>query len=203
MLLFTLLVAAFELPVPLFVPSGDARVKVSARPVGNAAVIEFHNRSKLLKRDRFSILAAEGAQGLALLRLDTPGLPAGLVLAVAHQVGADGVNTESALYRIRSGRVQSVWNNHRFLRFSQEALCFGQLGSHGIGVAEIEMDDASGCVMCDHLYFATVGTWSEGKLAMRKLGRTKKKYATGEAAAREFGIDCKDAMVTLLASGAS
>jgi len=196
------LLAAIEFTAPLSIDSGGHRaIKVSGRASFTSA-IEFHLGSTLLKRDQFEILGYEGAAGLAFQPVNDPNLPSGLVFAVAHQVGADGINTESALYRVRDHQVRSLWKEHRFLRFSQEALCFGNLGPFGTGIAQLRVDDSSGCVMCDHAYFASVSSWRADDFHERKIGRTKRKYATGAAAAGEFGIVCKDPIVTLLAQAA-
>jgi hypothetical protein len=198
--LLLVLFAAIEFTAPFFItPHGGRAIKVSARSTSSTSLIEFHAGPKLLKRDTFEILGYEGAAGLAFVVIHEPKLPNGLVLAVAHQVGADGVNTESALYRVRENQVLSLWKHHCFLRFSQEALCVGNLGHFGDGIAQLRMDDSSGCVMCDHAYLASVSVWRGSTVEERNIGRTKGKYSTGAAAAREFGIVCKDPIITLVA----
>jgi hypothetical protein len=150
-----LLASSLKFSRPVTLGRGDDRITVSARSVAQKVVLEFRARDRLLFRDAFPILQYEGAKGLAFESVSGRGLPDGLVLAVAHQLGADGVNLEAGLYIATGRKVRAIWPKHRDMRLT-DAICLGNLGPFDSGLAEIRQDDPDACVMCNHRYAITM-----------------------------------------------
>jgi len=169
-------------------------LRVEGLEASGMACIVFRTASgEEASRDCFPVTSAAGGQGVALRSYQLQSIPSPILVAVGHQVGADGVNTEVALYSVDGGKVKGLWVAPRSFRYSQEGLCFGSLGGkHGPGFTELRVIEGDEGVLGAHAYRAVQTRLSHGRLDEVRILTTRSKHIEATEAANELGLDCTE-----------